>query len=773
MALLPFLLPWLSRCTRLASRAGIVLPLTLLPLTETAAQPPSTQAAAGAATVRTGGSTRVALPLSRLVGDDKPVRLSGVASSMKLSLPIPALWQAQAVELELAGAASRALTPVSQLEITVNGRVIQTFTLDGTQASFRHKITVPVDLLRPGFNDVQLTVAQHYTDRCEYPMATQLWTDIDLRSSSFTVTVTPQALPARLDRLDALFDKAVLAETPTVSVLTAQAPAGPVLTAAGLIAQGVGQRYDYVPVRMTSGRFPAELSQLGAAMPEGARAALVLGTFASLASYLTGWNIPTDAGPVVAIRPLPEDPTRFAVVLAAATPDELPLAAAAFAMQRMPWPGLPWVTIRELRLPPPQTITSVAATLKPSTQAFAFKALGYRSTTYSGLSSTGATLRFWNTHWQGRAQVRLHLGYASGMASQSALNVLTNGVMHGTIPLNSPAGGVYENQAVSVPSGALRQGWNTLELQPVLVPQTTGGDCKPFFPGNLAVTVYDDSTLQTFGGSALMRPDLGLLARDARAAPGTPAGLGVALQLTDTEDATVGAGLTLMAKLAQVFEGPLLHTRLGVGADDKAGNRIWVGTLARLPDAVRQRAGLGASDGLKLGVPLIQSVQMPVREGSETLMHLRDALEGSAAQPTTVAAEVVMGDLFSQHTVATTVFDNDNLLTVFTAIDPATLQAGLHDLVDYGQWAQLRGSLAFWRPGEPVRAIVAEDTPFTAYSLRGGVGLWVSQYPWWSLAIVLSMVILMVTLTRVIQAGYRRRHLPAQTKQQPQGEGKA
>jgi hypothetical protein len=35
--------------------------------------------------------------------------------------------------------------------------------------------------------------------------------------------------------------------------------------------------------------------------------------------------------------------------------------------------------------------------------------------------------------------------------------------MHGSIPLSDPAGGAYTSYAVTLPTGSLRLGWNTVE----------------------------------------------------------------------------------------------------------------------------------------------------------------------------------------------------------------------------------------------------------------------------------------------------------------------
>lgn len=729
----------------------------------------TTAPTATSATAATTTASRFVLPLSRLAGNDRPVRLSSVAASTRVPLPMPALWQAESVKLELAGTASMALLAErSQLEVAVNGRVVQQFRLDGRQQAFRHEVAIPPGALRDGFNEVQIAVAQHYADRCEFATAPQLWTEIDLAASRFVVTATPKPAPLRLDHLAALFDKTGFDESPRIDVLTAAAPQGPVLAAMGLVAQGIGQYFDYVPVRIASGRLPPTLAALGAALAPGARGAVVLGTFEQVAEHLRGVPFSADAGPLAALRPIPGDATRFALVLAAHTEAELALVATAFAMPRMPWPDRDWVQIQALTLPPADAAGSGDRSRGSATQAFPLNAVGYKTTTFSGPNAGGASVRFWNGSWQGRAQLRMHLMYGSGMSAQSVLNVMANGAMHGSIPLERATGGVYDNYTVSLPTGALKPGWNTLELQPVLVPQTAdnGGDCKPFFPGSLAVTIYDDSTLQTFGGSALQRPDLGLMLGDAVPAASAAAGAGLAVQLTDADDTTVGAGLTLTAKLAQVARGPLLRARLLVGADADATHRIWLGPLGRLPKTVLAAVGLADAGRMALPVPLLQSIDVPVLEGGGTLQRLREAIDGTRPNATTASAEVRL-DLAPVHnSIAVTALEQGRPLTVLTAATPEALLAGVHEIVGYGAWAQLRGHFATWRPGSPkMLTVAAEDAPFTAYSLRGGLGLWVSQYPWWALLVLLAVMAATVLMTRIVLANYRRRHLPSQAGQ--------
>jgi hypothetical protein len=703
------------------------------------------------------------ITLARLLGSDAPLRLSGVEAQLRVPLPVPASARLDPLTFVLEGTVSQALTPDSQLVVELDGRVLHQVRLYGARTRLHEQVAIPAAWLRPGFQSLRVRVVQHYTDRCEYPMAPQLWTVIDPAASGFVARVTPQPGEPRLDRLDALFDKAGWRAHPVVPVLLAGrvAPSPETLSALGLVAQGVGQRYDYVPVALTQGRLPEDPGAIAAALPADAPGAVVLGRFESLAPLLAGLGVPTDRGPVAVLRPVPGAPARFLLILAAGSDAELATPASAFAMQRYPWPDRPWVALREPSLPPLGSVTGAAAALRPSANAYPISALGFRSTTYSGTAPGGAQLRFWNDAWQGRVQVRVHASYAAGMAPQSALNVLANDTLTGSIPLSNVAGGSYDNYAVTVPAGALHPGWNTLALQPVLVPQDSGGDCKPFFAGNLAVTLHDDTTLQAFGGSAREQPDLALLAIEGRALRQAPVGAGMALQLAAADPATVGAGLTLMAKLTQVFKGPLLRAEFVVGPSHAgARNRLWVGALGQLPEAVRGASGLDAQGELQVPVPLIRSTRVEVLEGA-AVQSVRDALGDSGAAPDTLSARAAVPIAPAGHMGAATRLVDGMPVTVFTAASPAELAQGMRSVVDYGPWSQLQGSTALWRiDGSGMRTISADDAPFVAYSLRGGLGLWMSQYPWWSLAGVIALLVAAAWLARRGLAAYRLRYLP-------------
>lgn len=721
----------------------------------TADRPPPPASPAPLAQALTPGA--VQLPLSRLLGSTAPLRMENTDGALSLPLPLPALWQPREMVLTLSGRLSQALIGGSQWVVEVNGHPVHQLAISGARTEIREQIRIPPQRLKAGFNDVKLRYVQHYTDRCEYPMAPQLWGVLDPAESGWTVQADWQPVPARLDRLNDLFDKTGWEERPLVPVWMSRPTSATQLQAAGLVAQGVGLRYAYVPVRMQAAALPQDMAS-AATLDSAARGVVVIATRADLAArgLLRDLDLPADAGPLVAVQPLPGDARRFMLVFTADRDEDLPAVASTFAMPRMSWPAQPWVAVRRLEMPPLGSVTGAASQLRPSTNAFPLSAMGYRTTTFEGMGTQGSSLRVWNPGWQTRVQLRLHLSYAAGMGEASALNVRANGVLQGSVPLGDAAGGRYEAYAVTLPAGALEPGWNTLQIQPVLLPRSNGGDCKPFLLGNLGVTVYEDSTLQFIGGVDLARPDLGLLSRDGRPLLRAPVGLGMAIQLTDGQPATLGAGLTLMSKIAQVFNGPLLRTEFRIGASSSAVNRIWLGPLDGFSAALRGVLRLDEAGLRQLPVPLIKSATVPVLEGGDTLTALRSHVETLGAAPAVLSAQVSLAQPLRGMTLLGTGLVDGQPNTVFAALDAATLERGVHELTGHTLWSQLRGQHVLWRgEGDQLQALDDQDAPFVAYSLRGGMGLWISQYPWASLMTLVLALLVLAWLGRRLLLAYR------------------
>lgn len=703
------------------------------------------------------------LKLSKLLGDATPRNLNGVDARMNIALPLPGLWEPEEVMLELSGVASKSLIKTSQLLVIVNDRIVGQKELGNGEDKFTHRIAIPVEYLNDGFNTVQVRAIQHYVEVCEVPLSPQLWTQINLEQSKFVIRARPRAVDPHLSMIAKLFDRATWQETPTVPIFTVANISNVQLGALNHVAQGIGQRYSFVPARLLKLDLPSNVQTLDSVMPKRSRTAVILATFDTAKALLGKLDFPTDQGPIVALQTLPNNQARYILLLLGKDDNEVAKAASAFAITGVPWPDNTWAAISKIDIPTHAELEKRFSIPTAGSGAFPLRALGYKSKTLTGIDSESIKLKIWNNTWQGRMQVRLHLSYASGMSNQSALNVIANGVMHGSIPLNNPDGGLYENYAVTVPAGALKPGWNEIEFQPRMIPANNGGQCQPFFNGNLALTVYEDTTIQKFGGDELKQVDLASISGAGYVFTEKPLGRGVAFHLAAKDADTISAAMTLVAKLSQVYNRPLLNSTFSV-TDDVAVSgdyHYWIGAYQNLPKTLQSQLKVSIPQTLNIAVPLIQSATVQVYENTQWIINLLERLRirTGATQNFTEVQMDLSGEFGSNSFALSTENDDGEPTLIFTANNPSSLREGIDTVVDYGQWSQLRGLFSFWEPGsKEVYAISADNAPFSAYGLRGGLGLWVSQYPWTSLLILLSFIGLLVYLTRRILKQYKRRH---------------
>lgn len=721
--------------------------------------------ATAVASVAAAGATgqTYELALSQLLGDAEPMTLKGPSPEILLPLPLPALLEPSNVVLNLSGSASRSLLPSSQLVVKANGRVVDQIGLQDDNSNFRRAIVIPRAALKAGMNDIRLVGAQRSSPTqtsCDADTAPELWTQIDLRQSGFVITGRPKNIPAKLDAFDVLFDKSTLQSRPAIPFFTADKPSAAEIKAMGIAAQGLARHYGNVPVKIGYDTLPADPVNLASVLPKDTPGAILMGTYAQMTPYLAGLNLPAKPGPIIAVRPLPGDSTRFVLVMAADNATELAEVATAFSVPGMPWPDQPWMQVSHLEMPGTDEAQRVIAAPADPAAAFPLRALQYRTTTLTGKHAPETKLKFWNSNWQGRLLVQVHLSYASGMSPQSALNVLTNGVLHGSIPLSSPAGGSYFNYAVTIPSGSMRLGWNTLQFQPVLIPEGTGQGCKPQAEESLAVTLYDDTTVQKYEGVASKQPDLALLSGIGHSYIDKKTTTQTAVHLSDTDPQTISAGLTLLAKLSQVQQGPLQPAWFGVGDSPSMQNHIWVGANSRLPAYIKQAASSNQPQEVTVQLPLVQSSLVSRPNENGWLNNLKDNLGyNEEKEPTSTKATLNITSPTGNQSYAYTNRANGMTTTVFTAENAASLASGMGTITGSRQWDQLRGSFASWTPGtDSVSAMLAEEAPFQAYGLRGGFAMLVSRYPWLALIALGLAIVLLVPVTARVLRNYRKRN---------------
>lgn len=728
--------------------------------TALAAKPDPIETIAATAAISTAPESRqFRLPLSRLMNTDELVTLKGPAPELPLTLQMPLLFAPSEVILKLVGASSSALVDSSQMVIKINGRIIQQFALKQERPGFNYAVTIPPDWLRPGPNDVRLVAAQRSNasqNRCDAETAPELWTQIDMRQSELTLSGQYKAVPVRLDAMEALFDRNAFGYREVMPVMTAGAPSDGELKALGIVAQGVGRWYGDAPVSVRHAVLPSDPAALTDIVPAETRGAILVGTFAKLSRYLDGVNLPDRQHAAIAIRPFPGDPKRFLLMMLAPDDSSLSKAATVFNMPSMPWPDQPWMSISAVDLPNSEEVQQLISQPANSLAAFPLRALNYQTTSFTGTNVPQTALRFWDNNWQGRMQIRVHLAYASGASVRSSMNVLVNNILHGSIPLNNKDGGSYFNYAVTVPAGSLKLGWNTLQFQPMLATED-GVGCQPITHDNLAVTLYDDTTVEKYEGTASQQSDLALLSGMGLAYTNENTQQGIAVHLGDTKSEVVSSALTLIAKLAQVHRGPTLPVSLGLGDAAVGQNNIWLASQATLPPKLRLATLAGGLEEAKLTLPMAEYGNAKLVDSAAWMSEIRNALPFDRdSAPKYIRANIDYTTAVANKSMAYTDRKNGVTTIVFTAKTNAALANGIDSIIAPERWTQLRGSQASWTPQTTeVTTRSAEEAPFQAYGIRGGFGMLVSKYPWIVLLGATLVMILLVVLTNAMLHAYR------------------
>ena len=308
-----------------------------------------------AATGNTGGQPLRALPPGQFdnrftlsdVGVQDTVVLRGVDASHTVYFAVPQTEVVKTAVLHLRYHFSPGLLPaISHLKVSINGTLFATLPVvnsprgavaDGTpgqkvsvtresesSALLEATLPVPADML---VHDNQLTFEfiGHYTNQCEDPSHTTLWSQVDANSS---MELTGNLLPLQ-DDLKLLplpfYDPAVNLH-PVVPIVFLNRPSMQAIQAAGVVASWFGVLTDYRSVR-----FPVSFGQI----PQG-NAIIISENAGELPASL---NVQAASGPTIAIRTNPSDPYSKVLIVTGGSADDTLKAAQALSMHGDLWQG--------------------------------------------------------------------------------------------------------------------------------------------------------------------------------------------------------------------------------------------------------------------------------------------------------------------------------------------------------------------------------------------------------------------------------------------------
>lgn len=699
------------------------------------------------------------VPLNSLQAHPGPIRLRGAASMASLTFPVSLRQQVSDMTLSLFVTNSISLVNRSQIVVSVNGSVVGQVAFRAAQPETRVRMRIPAELIAPGYNKLTFSVAQHYTDKCEDPTAPELWSEIDTLRSHLDYTVVPRALKPTLAELPLLMDKRLQGDY-ALTIATTAAPDDALVESGALVAQAAALSRDYAPVTIRSitvptpqdNRLPRPLPF--PAQPFGAGDGVLMGTRDQLATWLDKPTYARAAQPLLAIYPLGAGESHFLLVVTGADDQQVHQAAKALAVAYTTLPPSALANVRDI------VATGAAGrpTLIPGMK-LPLSALGYTTTTRQGIYPQSINVRFWvpadrYADPDGKFILHLHMAYGAGLGAQSTFDIFLNDHFQQSIHLTERLGGVFYDYKIPIPVTSIAPGWNELQFHPTLMPEREQGACQPIYTGNLLLTLFDDSYVESGSIQRLAQlPDLGLLSRTGYPYAGGQGANAVTLALAGRDNGNLAAAWSLLAKMATVNSKPILNVGM-FKPDSAAGNVLAVGQFDAMPAVLRKGSALNRADWLSLGAERLQSV------GGGLLDMLFGTTARAAEQP---ALQVTLGDVMARGVVVTqfeSPLGNDNSVTMVLSDSPRVLADGVAQITTDRLWRQLAQGTSVLVNGSDQLFTYQAPHQFMVGDAgnRARLSLLFERAPLLAFGVVLAMILLFALFTLVLLKRYRRRH---------------
>jgi len=529
--------------------------------------------------------TKLKLPLTRLA-PVQTTKLQGTFGSYWMKLPIPERWQIEKATLHFSYVNSTALTPRnSRLTVFLNNHPLAQVILQPSSPVGDVAVSLPPRLLKPGYQDVEFNVIQHYTLDCEDPSAPELWTTLELDQSYLEFEFRLKPVPLQLGSIASfLFDSRISGENRVNLVIEELSAEKAEL--AGLIASGLAVRFEYRPVlfsvsqtlqpkmdNILIGEAKFVKTLLGERSPE------VKGAFLSL------MHLPLkEGGPV---RRGVSDPGHALIVVSGEKFEQVREAARTLASVSFPYPGSPSMEVKEVRFPAGEE--SKGKNLLGPGEKYSFETLGFETSTFRGMrpGSRSIELRVPSPFVAPSNEfvwVTLHMAYGSGMRKDSVLNIFFNDKYVSSIFLDNPQGGLFRNYRVPIPAYQLKRGRNILTFSPVLTPLITGR-CDYIQTENLLLTIFGDSSLELPPMTSWVDlPRMELFFQDGFPFTQWPDGRETVYFIAEKSLDTLSAALNLLAIASQKIGYPAYGVRFSFDPPKEANREILVvGPISRVP----------------------------------------------------------------------------------------------------------------------------------------------------------------------------------------------
>ncbi len=385
-------------------------------------------------------SFRLNIPITKLV-PVSTTTLMGSTNHIKVKIPFPDRWQVKSAVLNFSYVNSTALLQSrSRLVVWLNEHPIAQITLNPQLPQGKASINLPVNLLKTGYNELNFTVAHHYTLECEDPSSPELWTTLEFDKSTFDFDISLKKVPENLSSIaNFLFDSKMFGKNEVNIVIGDKKEE--TIELASIVASGIALRFEYRAVNFTV----SEKIKKGVDN-------IIIGSNEFIKSAM-GDEI-QEKGSFMKIITPNDDPYHAYIILKGDSTEELRNAVFTFASLNFPFPKTQFMKIDRVSLTPP-VIPSGKGILLPGYEYF-FKDIGFYNTNFKGVGAKSTSMEFKLPSYvflkpNSFVSLKINFSYGSGMRKDSTLNIQINGKYVASIHLDSIKGGLIRGYIIDVP----------------------------------------------------------------------------------------------------------------------------------------------------------------------------------------------------------------------------------------------------------------------------------------------------------------------------------
>jgi len=506
----------------------------------------------------------IKLPLQKLSA--KPtLMLRCVSDAQHLEIPIPERWSVRSISVHVRYMLSmNMLSENSQLLIRMNQVPIAQARLNAQAPDVSLGVSIPVNLITPGYNRLTFEVVQHFSrNKCEAPCAPDLWTSINLADSFVQIDYSLKPVPLQLSAIGhSVFDPRIFPKG-EVNMITEDLSAEG-LTVASIVASGIARRFDYRNVVFhVSDKIQPEMDNV------------LVGGMVFVDQFLERHGAAKRAikGGYLRLMHLPDgekgvDPTHVLLVVSGPDANAEKVAAVTFANLTFPYPGRDELTAYEISIP--ELAKYSGRQVLGAGRSYDFKTLNLPTQSSRGLNPGPRDLAFslpadFDIRPNQHVKLSLQFAYGAGMRSDSSLSVSVNGRGVRAIPLSRAGGDFIERYSIDIPTYAFKPGPNTISFTPHFL--VSGEVCDMLQPDGLFLTIFGNSTLEfPVMPHFVEMPRMDLFFYNGFPFTRWPDAFETTVLLGEKDSSLAAAALNLIGMITQRNGSPLIGIRFAYGA---------------------------------------------------------------------------------------------------------------------------------------------------------------------------------------------------------------